>query len=1324
MTRRYLAVVAALALTLASRASAQVDFGAIAAGVQGCPELAADPGLGTLAAYLCRPVNRTSLDLPIKNGLPQLIQVRAGSFSLLDRQVLLGLARSPLGESEFGRLRGLLIQGAVLSRSQAGLYRALLAQADDPATPPAVRASLLAQAAALIAGTFDESTAELLSARIDRDRVADLRAGVFARLGGSDTIPSYAGGLVISLAGVANVGGAPSTNDVDGNSVFNSTGALTAAYPFFVGPDGLSNTVDDLPYVTNNPAALAAGYTLGAPLTGAQDRFGVINGAGGPTPIPIYTKTAQIDVPSGTNPGVLKRVEVYGEYNPDYVTLNGCSSSSYGLHGTFDRVTKTCTASGGADITAQASAIGCSVLARSSSILKFGIGINADGACIELNSSASAPKAVQYEVLDLLGDSRLRPTGAGIEPGDLTDLALRSFSLPARPVSPNGTAVFPPVTGGFRRSPDLATGAPVVSTGGTCRVRANGSGVPIGPNGIAGDGDDVFPTVGSCLLWGAPDVTGVQHLASPSMVAANHSASQTLFHELCSATFDEDTAHCPLDALNNPSQLGFTSAILGGLGNLGSTVLDGAETIRTTASGLDNIAQASGNDFKQVEFLAINPLHGQDDFEQAVGLNLERAQAALLGCGPDFASPCDQTQSQLWQSDSAIAGDGVRSLGGIDLLNTEATVLFQEFAAEKVFHSGDLVGVVNDANNPNDPPNYLPGVNYSRDGTFVQIANPLFGGFGLFETGHYLPLTPADVLGMSDAQRAAYQHGGANKVQADGWVEPMPWAVDPNALATFGAVVFQSDPNDPINGPDNVFNRAGGQIYGEYCGRWMNTLTAGDPNTPFNQTCTALETVSANYERLIISGEIIGQDRVFDPPKSLAELAAMLDDDPSNDATGDPISGPDGIFLPNQFVFRDDQMDFEVMPARNPNGATIITAPGNKADALTRLLTFDPNVECTSTPECLYDVKPIMTDPTDAHSALPLVLDLPIGFTVSQVDPNSQVIGQRKINLAKFVVSDRVALTHLFAGEVIADGAVLVQMSKAQRNQLLGVSEVQTVPTRDINGDGINDLDRDRDGVWDGADDFTPGPVSDDEILCGSGIRGDKMLQDGIQYEPYRADQAPGSSAFQAMFPNGLPPRSPVFCRSLNALLALVGTASGDTREFVWHGGVAGGTDQDHDSWPDALDNCPTVANPTQSDADGDGVGDACDNCVNVANPRVAADYLTTNPWATLTGDQRDDDHDGYGNKCDAKFPGTAGAAVGTSDLTEFRASFNKSRALDTCGTVGTHPCAIFDLDEGTAAAIGTPDLTQFRALFNKLPGPKCPSCPLTCTAGTAGSCN
>ncbi len=60
-----------------------------------------------------------------------------------------------------------------------------------------------------------------------------------------------------------------------------------------------------------------------------------------------------------------------------------------------------------------------------------------------------------------------------------------------------------------------------------------------------------------------------------------------------------------------------------------------------------------------------------------------------------------------------------------------------------------------------------------------------------------------------------------------------------------------------------------------------------------------------------------------------------------------------------------------------------------------------------------------------------------------------------------------------------------------------------------------------------------------------------------------------------------------------------------------WH-------DDDGDGIPAQFDNCPAIANDTQTDADGDGIGDACDNCPEAPN-----------------FDQGDDDADGTGDACE-----------------------------------------------------------------------------------------
>jgi hypothetical protein len=100
--------------------------------------------------------------------------------------------------------------------------------------------------------------------------------------------------------------------------------------------------------------------------------------------------------------------------------------------------------------------------------------------------------------------------------------------------------------------------------------------------------------------------------------------------------------------------------------------------------------------------------------------------------------------------------------------------------------------------------------------------------------------------------------------------------------------------------------------------------------------------------------------------------------------------------------------------------------------------------------------------------------------------------------------------------------------------------------------------------------------------------------------------------------------------------------------------------DGDGDGLPDALDNCPATANPTQHDRDGDGVGDACDLCPETPDPSnedsdgdglgdacepdqpppadmdgdKVADVEDNCP-ATANPTQRDRDGDGVGDACD-----------------------------------------------------------------------------------------
>ena len=95
---------------------------------------------------------------------------------------------------------------------------------------------------------------------------------------------------------------------------------------------------------------------------------------------------------------------------------------------------------------------------------------------------------------------------------------------------------------------------------------------------------------------------------------------------------------------------------------------------------------------------------------------------------------------------------------------------------------------------------------------------------------------------------------------------------------------------------------------------------------------------------------------------------------------------------------------------------------------------------------------------------------------------------------------------------------------------------------------------------------------------------------------------------------------------------------------------VAWLVDTDGDTWPDASDTCPTVANLDQADLDGDQQGDACDGDIDgdgYANatdafPRDNAEWLDTDGDGIGNNADRDDDGDGFSDAIDP-FPLDAG---------------------------------------------------------------------------------
>jgi hypothetical protein len=81
--------------------------------------------------------------------------------------------------------------------------------------------------------------------------------------------------------------------------------------------------------------------------------------------------------------------------------------------------------------------------------------------------------------------------------------------------------------------------------------------------------------------------------------------------------------------------------------------------------------------------------------------------------------------------------------------------------------------------------------------------------------------------------------------------------------------------------------------------------------------------------------------------------------------------------------------------------------------------------------------------------------------------------------------------------------------------------------------------------------------------------------------------------------------------------------------------------DPDHDGVVDLTDNCPSASNPGQANADGDATGDACDPCTDLdgdgfGNPGFPANTCPLDNCPAIPNPtQADPDHDGVGDSCD-----------------------------------------------------------------------------------------
>lgn len=426
--------------------------------------------------------------------------------------------------------------------------------------------------------------------------------------------------------------------------------------------------------------------------------------------------------------------------------------------------------------------------------------------------------------------------------------------------------------------------------------------------------------------------------------------------------------------------------------------------------------------------------------------------------------------------------------------------------------------------------------------------------------------------------------------------------------------VFLANPNDPNDATYHL-------RVAENCTPF---ILNPDPmaNTVFNEGCSQLEFFSANLQRFFSVLEIVGPDQFFDPPETFRELEAMLDLNYEKTRLEDRIAGADGIFVRNARVFRSDQVDTQVVqyPGTETNNEATsllriftptgsdgeplqfgdVTSPDTESvgeqlgeNASEFFADFAPNGaqggDCAPIPdsrECYLKVGTGTeigeTRPREQLAALPIAYHATVrSNTVVNPDTGQPYFraGQRAlVNMYELESNDIQTFSDMLSGKQVTvplkwrdpTGAIQTFNAEIRLTSSTGTaSELSNFMLQDLDtkrGDQfiIRDFDEDQDGVYDGLDDYSAGPISDDNILCGSGLPGD-TLQEAIQYEFFSdGEQEKFESRFGKDGEN-FPVRTPSGCATVSAILSASGQtlpfkkAAGDgrygRRDFQWQAG-------------------------------------------------------------------------------------------------------------------------------------------------------------------------